>query len=342
MACRRLLLADDWLAPGQAYPQARAAAEKGRAADSTSLEVQGDLQYLTSIRLRRRPQNIAQNGRAEPNSAIGHRALARALHAHGRFDEAIVEFRRTSELDPAIDNDARIARLYLQLGRYDDAIAEAQRLLALNLWPMVLRVMGDAQLAKGSAGDALNTYRRGLAVDSSFLRLRTAEARALSALNQRADDRDSSLAGARSPTSATFAVKRSPASTSRSATRRGLSSGSSGLTAIGPPVCRTCCTGQCSVRCTAIRGGLSCRTRWASADRRLHSSCPSLGLRLFAAEEQHAHAADDLAAQLLVDASDVHPSLTCLPWLLDFRSTHSERSCRQRPWGQWYKRHRIK
>ena len=186
-----ILLADDWVAPKLAYPQAKTAAAKGMALDSTSLDVQNALFSIMQVYEWKSPRELEDFARRmvalNPNSAVGHRALARALQASGKFDAALAEFQRMSQLDPVLDNDARLARLYLEFGRYDEATTEAQRLLTISLWPVVFRVMGDAQLAKGNARDALNTYRRGLAIDSSFVRLQTAEARALSALNQRAE-----------------------------------------------------------------------------------------------------------------------------------------------------------
>jgi TolB-like protein len=184
-------LADDWVAPNQAYPHAQAAALEAIGLDASLAEAHAALAgallwYDWDFDGAERAARTALA--LDATSADAHSRLGAVLSVRKKNEEAETELRRAISLDSATSTAYQpwLARHYLQLGRYDDAIAEARALLEIDAQQLMgYRVLGDGLLGQSRAEEALATYRQGLAFDSNFVRLRSGEARSLAALNRR-------------------------------------------------------------------------------------------------------------------------------------------------------------
>jgi adenylate cyclase len=159
-------LADDWVAPNEAYPKAKEAAlkalaiEPGLAEANTALgKVLGwyDWEFdAAELALRRA---VASN----PKYAEAHWALGSLLPTNGRLDEAIAEMRTGLSFDPlSAMLSAWAARFLLYDRRYDEALEQCDH--ALSLDPRHTRahlVRGQCHLAQGDPDAALDAFRRG-------------------------------------------------------------------------------------------------------------------------------------------------------------------------------------
>ncbi len=187
-------LADDWVPPAEAYPAAQAALSKAVELDSSLADARG---LLGSIEFYYEHDFVAAERHARAAVALdsmsetAHRTLGRSLAVLGKSAEAEAELRRGVALDPwSGASREHLCRLLLSQERYQEAIAEANEIIRVQPGELLgHRMLGDAYLALGNTSAALATYRRGLAADSSFIRLKSAEARALAASGQKEEAR---------------------------------------------------------------------------------------------------------------------------------------------------------
>lgn len=164
-------LADDWVAPAEAYPLAKEAARRALELDAGLAEAHTALGKVlgwhdwdfdsAELALRRAVG-------ANPKYADAHWGLGSILPTTGRLEEGLAEMRTALALDPLSPTFTRwVARFLLYLRRYDDAIAEALRTLDLDLQHShAYLVIGHAHLARGQPDEALKAYRQGAAVGS--------------------------------------------------------------------------------------------------------------------------------------------------------------------------------
>ena len=148
--------------PGEAYVQARQAAERGLALDPSLAELHASLAYVHRFHdwdwaraergflralelnpgyatgrrwyaqflsgLGRHAEAIAEAERAlelDPLSLVIHTAVGDVLFYARRFERAVAYYRRCQELDPSFGpGHTDMARAYEHLGRHDEAIAE--------------------------------------------------------------------------------------------------------------------------------------------------------------------------------------------------------------------------
>ncbi|MCB1009573.1 MAG: tetratricopeptide repeat protein, partial [Acidobacteria bacterium] len=92
-------------------------------------------------------------------------ALGVFLLLQGRLPEAIQSFQRAIRTSP--DNTRAITNLgtaYQQLGRYDEAVREYERSIAIRPTPVALSNLGALQFALRRFGDAAETFRRATAL----------------------------------------------------------------------------------------------------------------------------------------------------------------------------------
>ncbi len=122
-----------FLPPGEAYPKARAAAERALELDPDLAEAHA---ALAEVRMRFEwDWEAAERGfqkaiQLDPVFADGSRVYANYLRDMGRMDEAIVEIRRAQALDPhSLPIGTAVAGIYYYARRYDEAIEECRRLL---------------------------------------------------------------------------------------------------------------------------------------------------------------------------------------------------------------------
>lgn len=161
-----MFLADDWIAPGIAYPSAKEAALKALEIDPGLAEAHTELGKVLGwfewnfdageLALRRA---VAAN----PQYADAHWALGSMLPPTGRVDECVEETRTALRLDPLSPTFSRwLARFLRFARRYDEALDQARATLELDpghhhAW----LEMGHAFIAQNQPERALDAFRRG-------------------------------------------------------------------------------------------------------------------------------------------------------------------------------------
>jgi len=131
-------LLDDWgeTAPRDCFPKARVAAEKAIALDDSLAEAHASLAMVRQAYdwdWVGAEQEFKRAIELNPNYATAHQWYGLFLASLGRFPEAENEVRRARELEPysAIINMA-LPEVYTWERRYDDAIVEYKKLLAMD------------------------------------------------------------------------------------------------------------------------------------------------------------------------------------------------------------------
>lgn len=183
-------LADDWIAPEEAYPRAKAASKRALEYDPQLAEAMTSLGKVlcwyewdfgaAEIQLR---QAVVLN----PNDAEAAWSFGSALPTVGKLGEAIAEMKRAVTLDPIFPKSSRwLSRFLLYAGDYAGAIAQSQKTLELDheYFQSYLDA-GSAMLAQGDAEKALEWYRRGQQLDTSVRSYDALIVRALAALDRR-------------------------------------------------------------------------------------------------------------------------------------------------------------
>lgn len=182
-------LADDWVAPDDAYPRAKTSATKALQHDPDLAEALTSLgkvlgwyewDFTGAERQLRRAVHIS------PNYAEAHWAFGSVLPAVGQLGEAIAEIRKTLALDPLDPGYSRwLARFLLYSGDYSGAIAQGEKIIELgeNFFVAYLDI-GSAYLEMGQPERALEWYRKGQSLDESVRSYDAMIVRALAALDR--------------------------------------------------------------------------------------------------------------------------------------------------------------
>ena len=183
-------LADDWVAPMDAYPRAKTAATMALALDSELAEAMTALGKVHGWHEWDFAAAEAQLRRAvalAPSYAEAHWAFGSILPTVGRLGEAIEEMRKSATLDPLVHRSSRwIARFLLYAGDLEGAIAQSHKTLDLKEDSSLSYLdIGSAYLAGGDAEKALDWYRRGQALDTSVRSYDALIVRALAPLGRR-------------------------------------------------------------------------------------------------------------------------------------------------------------
>ena len=153
------------VAPGDAMPRAKAAAERALAIDDQLAEAEASLggvmmdyewKFADSERHLRRA--IALN----PGYATAHQWLGELLSILGRSDEALAEIRRAEELDPLSLIISNVHGLiFMRARRYDEAIAQFKKTLELDsTFKLPYVWLAQAYEQKGMYAEALAAYRQ--------------------------------------------------------------------------------------------------------------------------------------------------------------------------------------
>jgi tetratricopeptide (TPR) repeat protein len=185
-------LADDYLPPREAYPKARAAAQRAIALDPTLPEAHASLglvrhQYDWDFATAEREylRAIALN----PNAADAYHYYGYVLlSTPARLDSALAVLRRAQSLDPLSAYILHDLGWVLQLqGRYGEAIEQCRQALELDphAW-LALDLMGRTLLLVGRPEEALRTLQR---VEDPPPHVQAAIGRALVALGRREEAR---------------------------------------------------------------------------------------------------------------------------------------------------------
>ena len=149
----------------EAFPRSQAAAKKGLALDPNIAETHipvaaGKLFYERDWSGAQRELDAAEE--LDPSHGDLHTLRGYYLQAMGRPDQALVELQRARDAAP----DWEIAKYdllhaYVIARRFDDALREARKMIALDPGPRDPQwVMGDALAAKGQYGAAIQSLEQ--------------------------------------------------------------------------------------------------------------------------------------------------------------------------------------
>ena len=183
-------LADDWVAPDEAYPRAKAAAERALQRDPELGEAVtsiGKVLCWHEWNFASAEQQLHRAVTLSPNYAEAHYVLGTALPLVGRLSEAIDAMRKALALDPLSSAyNEWLARFLLYSLDYHGAIAEAQKTLELDETNMRAPLYtGSAHLAQGDAESALQWYQRAQGREKAVRSYDAMIVRALAALGRR-------------------------------------------------------------------------------------------------------------------------------------------------------------
>ena len=165
-------LADDWVAPEEAYPRAKAAATR-------ALQREPDLaEAITSIGkvlcwhewdFSGAARQLERAVSLSPNYAEAHFVLGTALPAVGRLGDAVDELKKAMSLDPlSPDHSGWLSRFQLYARDFAGAIAQARKTIELDEnYVRAYLYIGSANLGQGEYDKALEWFRRGQSLAKS-------------------------------------------------------------------------------------------------------------------------------------------------------------------------------
>jgi len=151
--------------PEENYPKARAAAQKALEIDSTLAEPHAALAAVLS----KNDWNFAEAEKEykraielDPNYASGHQWYAEYLMQMGRYDEAIAEAKQVQQLDPlSLIINSIAGRSYHYARRYDEAIAQYRKTLEIDPnFPRASEYLAGTYLAKGMYEEHIELVRK--------------------------------------------------------------------------------------------------------------------------------------------------------------------------------------
>jgi len=161
------LLSDYAVAPPRdAFPKAKAAAQKALELDNTLAEAHTSLAEALASYDFDFTQAIAEFKRAielNPNYATAHHWYGNsALMVLGRFDEAIAEVKRSVALDPlSIINNADLGQTYYMAHRYDEAIDQLRKTVEIEPgFYYAHSDLGQALQVEGNLAGAIAEYQK--------------------------------------------------------------------------------------------------------------------------------------------------------------------------------------
>ena len=152
-------------APKDCLPQAEAAAKKALALDATSADAHAALGMVKFVYDFDMPGSAAELQRAialDPNNATAHHWLGNhPLAASGQTEREIVELKRALELDPlSLIINTNLAQGYIYARRYDAAIAQLRRTTEMDGgFYFAHYMLGTALELSGSPSEAAAEYQ---------------------------------------------------------------------------------------------------------------------------------------------------------------------------------------
>jgi TolB-like protein/Tfp pilus assembly protein PilF len=158
-------------APKDSIPQAKAAVEKALELDDTLAEAHASSGRIVSGFDFDSTKAIAEFERAlqlNPNYATAHHWFgAGPLLALGRFNESIVEAKRSIELDPlSMINNADFGNDYYYARRYDEAITQLRKTIEIEpRFYLAHYYLAQALQLKGQLPEAIAEYRKAVELD---------------------------------------------------------------------------------------------------------------------------------------------------------------------------------
>lgn len=160
-----IALADDFVAPRDAYPTAKLAAVRAISSDSTLAEARaalGAVYLWFDWDFNAASRELKEAIRLEPNGVYAYRYYGNALKAAGNFDSAMVVIRKAQSLEPlSPGRTVSVALMHTTLGDYDLAVSESKRAIELNPdYADAFLSLGNALLEQGKAKEAIDAFRR--------------------------------------------------------------------------------------------------------------------------------------------------------------------------------------
>jgi TolB-like protein/Tfp pilus assembly protein PilF len=161
-------LADDWVAPDDAYPRAKSAAERALQRDPELADAMISIGKVLSWHEWKFADAVRYVERAvalSPNNAEAHWVLGTALPLVGRLQDGIASMRRALELDPLrVEYFGWAARMILYARDYKGAIAQGMETFEIDeAYGRGFVFVGSAYLAMGDAEQALDWFQRACA-----------------------------------------------------------------------------------------------------------------------------------------------------------------------------------
>jgi serine/threonine-protein kinase len=183
-------LADDWVAPDEAYPQAKATALRALQSEPNLAEAISSLGKVLAWYEWDFPgaeQRLRQAVSLAPNDAEAHWAFGSVLPAVGLLGEGIAEIREALALNPLDPGYSRwLARFLLYAGDYSGAVSQGEKIIELDEGYFLAYLdLGSAYLAMRQPERALEWYRKGQGLESSVRSYDAFIVRALADLDRR-------------------------------------------------------------------------------------------------------------------------------------------------------------
>ncbi len=183
-------LADDWVAPDDAYPRAKAAARRALEQDPSLAEALTSLGKVLGWyewEFAAAEEHLRRAVTLNPNYAEAHWTFGSILPAVGLLDEGVREMQRALTLDPLYPQYGRwYGRFLVYAGRLDEAIAQSHKTLELAADNFTAHLdIGAAYLAKNEPERALEWFRRGQALQTAVRSYDAHIVRALAPLDRR-------------------------------------------------------------------------------------------------------------------------------------------------------------
>jgi serine/threonine-protein kinase len=183
-------LADDWVAPDDAYPRAKAAAERALQRDPNLADAMisiGKVLCWHEWKFADGARSLERAVELAPNNSEAQWVLGTALPTIGRLPEGLEAVRHAVMLDPLrVEYAGWLARFHLYAKDYEAALKSGKELLEIDdhygrgfVW------MGSAYLAMGDAETALEWFQRGQALEGAVRSYDAMIVRALAALDRR-------------------------------------------------------------------------------------------------------------------------------------------------------------
>jgi serine/threonine-protein kinase len=165
-------LADEHVAPEEAYTRAKTAATKALSLEPTLAEAltsMGKVLCWYEWDFAGAERELRKAVTVNPNSADAHFVLGSTLPAIGQLDDAIEEMRKALVLDPLAAHHSRwLGRFLLYSKDYARTIEQNKKTLEISPnYSLSYLDIGSAYLGQGRAEEALEWYRRGQSLESA-------------------------------------------------------------------------------------------------------------------------------------------------------------------------------
>jgi serine/threonine-protein kinase len=183
-------LADDWVAPSEAYPRAKASALRALELEPAlpeALTALGRVFAWYDWDFAGAERELRKSVELNPSSAETHFVLATTLPALEQLPQAIEEMREALVSDPLSAIYGRyLGRFLVYAGEYDAAIRQSHATLELHPGYAQVQInIGSAYLGLGRPADALEWYQRAQSQESAVRSYDAFIVRALAALGER-------------------------------------------------------------------------------------------------------------------------------------------------------------